>query len=70
MPEIDCNKTAMDLLPVTSAVFLIANFGKTWVSRRNIGDTSATPLGIKREWYVCILLGLFLQLPIKMSKPC
>jgi hypothetical protein len=24
-PEIDCNKTAMGLPPVTSAVFLIAN---------------------------------------------
>jgi hypothetical protein len=24
-PEIDCNKTAMGLTPVTSAVFLIAN---------------------------------------------
>jgi hypothetical protein len=35
-PEIDCNKTAMGLPPVTSAVFLIANFGKTWVSWRNI----------------------------------
>jgi hypothetical protein len=35
-PEIDCNKTAMGLPPVTSAVLLIANFGKTWVSRRNI----------------------------------
>jgi hypothetical protein len=27
-PEIDCNKTAMGLPPVTSAVFLIAN--KLW----------------------------------------
>jgi hypothetical protein len=34
--EIDCNETAMGLPPVTSAVFLTANFGKTWVSRRNI----------------------------------
>jgi hypothetical protein len=24
------------------------------VSRRNIWDTSATPSGIKREWYVCM----------------
>jgi hypothetical protein len=30
------------------------NFGKTWVSRRNISDTSATSLEIKREWYVCM----------------
>jgi hypothetical protein len=35
-------------------VFLIANnFGKTWASRRKIWDASATPSGIKREWYVC-----------------
>jgi hypothetical protein len=33
-PEMDCNKTAMGLPPVT--VFLIANYGKTWVSRKNI----------------------------------
>jgi hypothetical protein len=32
----------------------LTHFGKTWLSRRNIGDTSATPLGIKREWYVCM----------------
>jgi hypothetical protein len=31
-PEIDCNKTAMGLPPVTSAVFLIAN--KLW---QNVG---------------------------------
>jgi hypothetical protein len=31
-----------------------ANFGKTWVFRRYIWDTSATPSGIKREWYVCM----------------
>jgi hypothetical protein len=38
-----------------SAVFLkLSNFGKTWASRRNIWDASATPSGIKREWYVCI----------------
>jgi hypothetical protein len=23
-------------------------------TRRNISDTSATPPGIKREWYVCM----------------
>jgi hypothetical protein len=34
--EIDCNKTTICLPAATSAVFLIANFGKTWVSRRNI----------------------------------
>jgi hypothetical protein len=28
-PEIDCNRTAMDLPPVTFAVFFIANIGKT-----------------------------------------
>jgi hypothetical protein len=28
-PEIDCNKTAMGLPSVPSAVFLKANFGKT-----------------------------------------
>jgi hypothetical protein len=43
---------AMGLPPVTSAVFLISNFGKTWVS--NIWDTSTTPSRIKREWYVCM----------------
>jgi hypothetical protein len=26
-----------------------------WVSRRNILEDSATPSGIKREWYVCKL---------------
>jgi hypothetical protein len=38
-PEIDSDQAAIGLPPVTSAVFLIAklsNFGKTWVSRRNI----------------------------------
>jgi hypothetical protein len=34
--EIDCNKTAMGIPPVTSAVFLKTNFGKKWVSRRNV----------------------------------
>jgi hypothetical protein len=46
----------MGLPPVTSAVFLIANFGKTWLSLRNIWDTSATPSGIKREWYVYVCI--------------
>jgi hypothetical protein len=32
----------------------LTNFDKTWVFWRNIRDTSATPSGIKREWYVCI----------------
>jgi hypothetical protein len=40
-------------LPVTSAVFLKAKFGKTWTSR-NALDASATPSGIKRGRYVCI----------------
>jgi hypothetical protein len=35
-PMIDCYKTAMGLPTVTSAVFLISDFGKTWVSWRNI----------------------------------
>jgi hypothetical protein len=30
------------------------NFGKTWASRRNIWNASATPSEIKREWYVCM----------------
>jgi hypothetical protein len=29
-------------------------FDKTWASRSNIWDSSATPSGIKRAWYVCI----------------
>jgi hypothetical protein len=33
-PEIDCDQTAMGLPPVTSAVFLTANFGKTWASEQ------------------------------------
>jgi hypothetical protein len=45
---------AMGLPPVTSAVFLVASIGKMWVPRRNISDVSATPLGIKREWYVYV----------------
>jgi hypothetical protein len=45
----------MGLLPVTSAVFLMLNnFGKSWASRRNIWDVSATPTRIKRRWYVCM----------------
>jgi hypothetical protein len=45
----------MDLPPVTSAVILItSNFGKTWVSRRNVWDVSADPSGIKRKQYVCM----------------
>jgi hypothetical protein len=51
-PEIECSKTAMGLPPVTFAVFFLANFSKIWVSRRNIWNTSASPSGIKREWYV------------------
>jgi hypothetical protein len=54
-PEVDCDQTAIGLPPVTSAVFLIAsNFGEMCVSRRNIWDVSATPSGMKREWYVCM----------------
>jgi hypothetical protein len=33
---------------------LINNFGNAWASRKNILDASATPSGIKREWYVCM----------------
>jgi hypothetical protein len=44
----------MGLPLVTSAVLLIANFGKTWASRSNIWVASAAPSGIKREWYVCM----------------
>jgi hypothetical protein len=44
---------AMGLPPVTSAAFLVSsNFGKMWVSRRNILDVSATPSGIKREFTI------------------
>jgi hypothetical protein len=54
IPEVDCDQMAMGLPAVTSAVFFIManNFGKTWVSRRNVCCASATPSGIKREWYV------------------
>jgi hypothetical protein len=38
-PEIDFNKTAMSLPPVTSAVFLVTNFGKT-----SLGGISEIPL--------------------------
>jgi hypothetical protein len=31
-----------------------SSFGKTWASRRNIWDASATPSEIKREWYECM----------------
>jgi hypothetical protein len=34
-PEMVCEETAMGLLPVTSALFLIAKFG-IWVSRINM----------------------------------
>jgi hypothetical protein len=30
----------------------LSNFNKTLASRKNISDTSANPLGIKREWYL------------------
>jgi hypothetical protein len=37
IPEIDCDQTVMGLTPVTSAVFLIAQYyGKTWASQKNI----------------------------------
>jgi hypothetical protein len=32
----------------------LSNFGKTWASRSNICDASATPPGIKRDCYVCM----------------
>jgi hypothetical protein len=35
-PEIDCDQKAMSLPPVTSAVFLLSQFSKMWVSRRNV----------------------------------
>jgi hypothetical protein len=44
--EMDCDQTAMNLPPVTSAVCLIAK--SFW----NILDVSATPSGIKSEWYL------------------
>jgi hypothetical protein len=53
MPEIDCDQTAIGLPSATSAVFLIAK--QFWSS---VGvweeylDVSATPSGIKREWYL------------------
>jgi hypothetical protein len=43
----------MGLPPVRSAVLLIA--------QRNIWDASATPSGIKREWYVCINVNTGMQ---------
>jgi hypothetical protein len=70
-PEKDYDQTAMGLLPVTSVVFLIAklasNVGKTWASRRNIRDVSATPSGIQCEWYVlvCICIIHLCQLRIR-----
>jgi hypothetical protein len=51
IPEIDCDPTAMGLPPVTSA---LSNFGKTWVSQRNILEASVTPSGMKHEWYICM----------------
>jgi hypothetical protein len=39
-PEIDCDQTEMSLPPVTSAVFLITNFGK----RGRLGARSEMPL--------------------------
>jgi hypothetical protein len=41
-PEIDCNRTAMVLPPVTSAVFLIAN--SILVKRGCLGGISEIPL--------------------------
>jgi hypothetical protein len=55
-PEINYDPAAIDLPPVISAVFLRAYFGKMWASRKNISDASATPSGIKREWYVCMFM--------------
>jgi hypothetical protein len=31
---------------------------KTWASGRNIRDASATPSGVKREWYVCMYVSI------------
>jgi hypothetical protein len=61
-PKIDCDQKAMGLLPlVMTAVFLTANFGKTWASRSNVWDACVTPLGIKRAWNVCITPILFVR---------
>jgi hypothetical protein len=51
----------MGLQSVTSVVFLVVNnFGKMWVSWRNIRGVFATPSGIKREWYVCMYYSVVL----------
>jgi hypothetical protein len=57
-PEMDCDwQTAMGLPTVTFAVFfVVSDFGKMWAPwRRNIWYVSASPSGIKREWYVSII---------------
>jgi hypothetical protein len=59
-PEIDCDQTAMDLPPTTSAVFLIAKYYFLFVVAKsfwlNVGVSKkylrCSPSGIKREWYV------------------
>jgi hypothetical protein len=60
--ERDCDQMAMGLPPVTSAVLLINNFGKTWASLRNICDASATLSEIMRKWYVCMYVFLIINI--------
>jgi hypothetical protein len=61
--EMICDRTAMGLPPVTSAILFVklSYFGKTWLSRRSIWDVSASPSGIKLEWHVCKIYGKFLR---------
>jgi hypothetical protein len=60
--EIACDQTAMGLPPATSAIFLITPPKRPLFTEitllvksgrlGGISDMSATPSGIKREWYV------------------
>jgi hypothetical protein len=58
--NISSAQTAMGLPPGTSIVLILNNFGKTWAFG-NIRNASATPSGIKREWYVC-MYGMYVVL--------
>jgi hypothetical protein len=52
-PDIDGDQTALDLLPVTSAV-PHSHIGKMCLACRNIGNASATSSGIKSGMYVLV----------------
>jgi hypothetical protein len=63
MPESDCNQTAMGLPPVTS-VFLIANLGNMWVSRKNYLRCRCYPFVDKASvvcMFVCFINIIFLH---------